>query len=358
VSRPEERTEAATPRHRQEARRQGLSIQAPEVSRALGVVGLMATALYFAASGAGLADLFPQGLSVGPVPRLPSVSWAASHVDSVLVTTFTYLAVPFAIAIALAFLGGVVVNGLRGIPLSRRLSQINPLMGLQRIFSRRSVFEGVLSLVKLAAFAGVGAVIWMGVVRQLAGGLLPLQSAAQVAGSGALSLGATLAGVALVIAAGDYLYGRSQFERNVRMTRQEMKEELRRTEGDPMVRMRLRSLMRRRAQARMMSRVKTADVVVTNPTHYAVALSYEPKRMQAPEVVAKGMGFIAERIKEEARTHGVPIVPSPALAQALHRSVEVGRPIPPELFRAVAEVLAFVYRQKGTTPFGGGAENA
>ena len=121
------------------------------------------------------------------------------------------------------------------------------------------------------------------------------------------------------------------------------------------MRARLRSLQRRAARMRMLQRVKEADVVIVNPTHYAVALKYDAKSMQAPEVVAKGRNYIAERIKEEAIAQGVPIVPNEALAQALHRSVEVGHPIPPALFRAVAEVLAYVYRQQGKAPGGGSA---
>lgn len=352
MARPEERTEAATPRRRQEARREGLTIQAPEVSRALGVVGLLLVGLYFGAQGGGLVAVFPSSLSVKNVPQTPGVPWAMGHLEGLLLTTFSYLAVPFGIALILALVGGVAVGGLRGVPIGKRLSQLNPFMGFQRMFSRRSLFEGGLSLVKLAAFTGVGAFIWYGTVRTLLGGILPLAQVAGVAGRGAIAMGGALAGVALIVAAGDYFFGRRQFEQNVKMTRQELKEEMRRTEGDPLVRLRIRSLMRRRAQSHMMARVKEADVVITNPTHYAVALGYDPRRMKAPQVLAKGMGFIAARIREEARTHGVPIVPSPPLAQALHRSVEIGRPIPPELFAAVAEVLAYVYRQKGVYPTG------
>lgn len=353
MARPEERTEAATPRRRQEARREGLQIQAPEVSRALGVAGLAVVGAYFAAAGSGVAHLLVSNLRAAALVAPPTVGWASTRLHGVLLQTFSLLALPMGLAIALAAAGGAIVNGLRGQPLKLNFARLDPSKGFTRIFSRRSLFELPLSVVKIAAFLAVGGTIWYGAVREVLRALLPLQASVGLMGAGATTMGFALAGVAVLIAAGDYLFGRSQFERDVKMTRQELKEELRKTEGDPLVKVRIRSLMRRRAHMRMMGAVKTSDVVVTNPTHYAVALRYDPLRMAAPEVTAKGMGFIAERIKEEARKAGVPILPNAPLAQALHRSVEIGRPIPPELFQAVAEVLAHIYRQQGRMPSGG-----
>lgn len=346
MARREDRTEAATPRHRQEVRRQGVLIQAPEVSRALGVVGLAVVGAYLAASGSAFTDMVVLRLS----PRLPqeaNVTWAAGQIQGVLLTTFELLVAPIVITLVAALAGGVIVNGLKGPGIRLSLDRLDPAKGLARMFSPRSLFELPMSLVKIAAFVGVGGVLWTGIAKGVLGGLLPLQVSVGSVGSEAVALGFALAGTAVVIAGADYLFGRSQFEKDVRMTREELREELRRTEGDPLVRVRIRSLMRRRARMRMMAAVARADVVITNPTHYAIALAYDPKKMAAPEVVAKGRGFIAQRIREEAEKNGVPIVERPPLAQALHRSVEVGQPIPKELFRAVAEVLALIYRQSG-----------
>jgi flagellar biosynthetic protein FlhB len=155
----------------------------------------------------------------------------------------------------------------------------------------------------------------------------------------------------LVLAGADYLYQRWEFERDMRMTKQEVKEELRSTEGDPTVKGKVREIQRRIAYRRMMHEVPTASVVITNPTHVAVALRYDPAAMDAPRLVAKGAELVAQKIKEVAREHGVPIVEDRPLARALYASVEIGHPIPEKLFQAVAQVLAYIYRIKKTRPF-------
>jgi len=143
----------------------------------------------------------------------------------------------------------------------------------------------------------------------------------------------------------DYFYQWWEFEKSIRMSKQEIKDEYKQLEGDPLVRSRIRSRQRQIAQSRMMQAVPSADVIITNPTHVAVALSYEPEK-GAPEVLAKGRGLLAQKIKDIARENDVPIVEKPELARAIYHSAEVGQFIPPELYKAVAEVLAFVYRLK------------
>jgi flagellar biosynthetic protein FlhB len=148
----------------------------------------------------------------------------------------------------------------------------------------------------------------------------------------------------LVLAALDYMYQRLQFEKSVRMTRAEVREEMRQSEGDPTLRARIRQRQRQLARQRMMQDVPRADVVITNPTHVAIALRYDANEMRAPQVIAKGQRLIAERIRDMARQHGIPIVENKPLAQTLFKSVDVGQEIPAELYQAVAEILAFVYR--------------
>jgi flagellar biosynthetic protein FlhB len=147
----------------------------------------------------------------------------------------------------------------------------------------------------------------------------------------------------------DYLLERVSFERQLRMSRQEIREEAKETEGHPMIRSRLRRLQRQMRRRRMLKEVARASVVITNPTEYAVALEYRPEEMAAPVVVAKGARLMAQRIKREANWHGIPIIENPPLAQALYRSVEVGQAIPAKLYAAVAEILAFIYRLQGRT---------
>jgi flagellar biosynthetic protein FlhB len=162
-----------------------------------------------------------------------------------------------------------------------------------------------------------------------------------------LRLALSVAAALFLLGAADYGFQRFRFERALRMTRQEVKEELKREEGDPAVRARVRQVQREMARRRMMAAVPKASVVVTNPTHVAVALRYERGVTAAPRVVAKGEGFVAERIKELARRHGVPVVERRPLARALFKAVAIGQEIPRELFYVVAEVLAYVYRLRG-----------
>jgi flagellar biosynthetic protein FlhB len=154
----------------------------------------------------------------------------------------------------------------------------------------------------------------------------------------------------LALAAADYMYQRFEYERELRMTKQEVKEELKSQEGDPLIKSRIRSIQRQIAYKRMMQDVPKADVVITNPTHLAVAIKYESSSMSAPKVVAKGADIIAQRIREIAEEHGVPMIEDKPLAQALYKTVDVGEQVPEKLFQAVAQVLAYIYRLKNMMP--------
>ena len=332
-----------------------MTLQSPGVSRSLSVAGLLLIAIAIAGSGAGVYNMLRQHLAQPPLTPVPGIGWATGVLQQVIYGTFTTILPFLLIALGIAILGPFLQHGVALQSLRLDLSRVDPTKGFQRIFSRRSLMETVVSLGTLAVMLPLAAWLWWNLVHQIFAGLYPLQALLSLAFGGARTIGYALVGVAIAAAAADYFIARGQFERDIRMTRQELREEMRRSEGDPLVRARLRSLQRRAARMRMLARVKEADVVIVNPTHYAVALKYDQKTMQAPEVVAKGRGYVAERIKEEATAQGVPIVPNEALAQALHRSVEVGHPIPPALFRAVAEVLAYVYRQQGKVPGGGSA---
>ena len=176
---------------------------------------------------------------------------------------------------------------------------------------------------------------------------MPPASAAGMLGTVAWQIGNRVGLGFLILAVLDYAYQRFEHEKSLKMTIEEVKEELKQTEGSPQVRSRIRQKQRQMAMLRMMEEVPKADVVITNPTQLAVAISYDPDKMVAPIVVAKGREKLAEKIRELARKHGVPIVENKPLAQALYRTVEVGQAIGPELYRAVAEILAFVYQLKG-----------
>jgi flagellar biosynthetic protein FlhB len=158
---------------------------------------------------------------------------------------------------------------------------------------------------------------------------------------------AKIAAIMIVLAILDFSFVRWEMEEKMKMTKQEQKEEMKETEGDPHIKSKIRSIQQQMARRRMMAAVPSADVVITNPTHIAVALKYEPGAMEAPIVLAKGQELVAEKIREIAREHDIPLVENPPVARLLHSKVEVGQSIPEELFKAVAEILAYVYSLKG-----------
>jgi flagellar biosynthetic protein FlhB len=227
------------------------------------------------------------------------------------------------------------------------LERINPLSGLQRVFSLRALAEGVKAVFKLVL---VGAVVTVLVKEQIirVPGLVSLSINQLVAFAGEITI-RLLGGVGVfmgVLAAGDYFFQRWQLEKQMRMTKQEVKEEHKSREGDPMIKARIRRIQREMANKRMMNDVPKADVVVTNPTHIACAIQYDPKAMAAPRLIAKGAGVIAEKIKEIARKNNVPVMENKPLARTLFKSLKIGQTIPRELFTAVAQVLSYVYKLK------------
>lgn len=233
-------------------------------------------------------------------------------------------------------------------PLEPELDRINPLNGFQRIFSLSSLLEGLKSVIKLSAVVGV---TFMMLKSELLGSssMSGMESGAFMAymGSTAFRLvGGVCVGL-FVVAALDFAHQKYRYRQSLMMSKQEVKQEQKQREGDPLLKARIRSLQREMARKRMMQDVPKADVIVTNPTHIAVALKYDAEKMAAPKVVAKGADLVAQRIKEVARKNGIPLVENVPLARALHKSVKVGGTVPRSLYQAVAEVLAYVYRLKG-----------
>ena len=290
------------------------------------------------------------GAPSGPGPA-GSAELLAAAADALLLL-LAWLLPLFAAGLAGPFLQGAVVWTAQ--PLLPKLERISPVAGLGRLFSLSTVVEFVKGLVKLAIVAG--AMVF--VLRPLPAEVAHLVELAPIAFVGRLIeltarlVGAVLA-ILLVFAVVDTVWQRLDHRRRLRMTRQEVKEELRESEGDPLVKQKLRQLRLQRARRRMMAEVPKATVVVTNPTHYAVALRYDAATMAAPKLVAKGVDSLALAIRDVARRHGVPVVENPPLARALHAALEPGDVIPPAHYRAVAELIAYVYRL--APPTSGGA---
>lgn len=235
-------------------------------------------------------------------------------------------------------------------PLEPDIDRLNPINGFQRVFSMSSVVEGFKSVIKLVA---VVSVTYMILRTQLfsSSSMAEMDSGAFMAymSSSAFRLvGGVCIGL-FVVAALDFAYQKYRYRQGLMMSKQEVKQEHKQREGDPLLKARVRSIQRELARKRMMQDVPKADVIVTNPTHIAVALKYDGEKMAAPRVVAKGADLVAQRIKEVARKNGIPLVENVPLARALHKSVKVGGSVPRSLYQAVAEVLAYVYRLKGRT---------
>lgn len=321
----------------------------------IGAISLLSTYFVLRFAGpymAGRVLSFARTLWVGGALQ----DWSESGVRLLLINTFVLVAVVVAPILLGAMVAGLLGNYLQvGFlfsmePLVPNFDRINPISGFKRVFSRRALAELFKSLFKIGI---IGYVAYKTVAGDLQSFpiLIGLELNQVVAFlSDLVSRLLLWVGLSmLVLAMADYYYQRYEFEQSIRMTKQELKEEFRQTEGSPEVRSRIRQKQREMSRRRMMQDVKKADVVVTNPTHYAVALEYKNKDMTAPRVLAKGQGLIAFRIREVAREAHVPVVENPPLARQLHRIAEVGREIPADLYQAVAEVLAFVYqlRQKG-----------
>ena len=227
------------------------------------------------------------------------------------------------------------------------MDKFNPINGFKRIFSSDSVFELLKSILKVLLIIYVAYLS----IRNEANDLfilyeIPLIQAIMLCGSIILDTGLKISIVYLVIGIADYIYQKHKFNEDMKMTKQEVKDEYKNTEGNPEIKGRQRQKMREVSQRRMMQDVPKADVVITNPTHYAVALKYDAETSRAPIVLAKGEDFLAQKIKEAAKEHHIEIVENKPLARMLYANVDIGQEIPPELYQAVAEVLAMVYNTR------------
>ena len=232
-------------------------------------------------------------------------------------------------------------------PLGFHLEKLSPEKGLSRLFSK----NGVVELIKSVAMLTVLAIMSYKVVVEylpLYPRLVLMDAKQLIYWTSLISFKVFLrAAIFLfILSLADYAFQKYRFLEGLKMTKQEVRDEHRDTEGDPLIRGRIRRIQRELARKRMMAEVPKADVVITNPTHYAIALSYKTEAMEAPKVVAKGVGFLALRIKELAQQHRIPIVENKPLAQTLYKTVDLGQYIPPHLYRAVAEILAYIYKAR------------
>lgn len=342
-----ERTEPASARRIEKAREEGNVPQSRELLAflvmAAGAGGLWALGGWLTQRA---TDIVRQGLTFGRDSAFDAsamgrtftnLSWEALLLGAPLFGLTILAAV-----VAPALLGGWVFSPKA---LGLQLDRLDPLRGLQRMFSWQSLMELAKAVLKSLLIGGI--IFWIVRLQQerlFALMAMPLTAALQSFGGMLLLSALALVGGLAVIAAIDVPFQLWQYYSRLRMTREELRQEMKETEGDPQLKARIRSQQREVARKRMMAQVPKADVVVTNPTHFAVALKYDRSRMGAPQVVAKGMNLVAEKIRDLAKEHGVPILEAPPLARALYRHAEVGDQVPATLYTAVAEVMAYVYQ--------------
>ena len=349
-----ERTEPASPRRLEQAREEGNIARSPELS-AFAVVVAALGAMWFHGETlmAGLKRLAARGLTLDSAAvREPAAMGARLY--ELASDALIIISPLLAITVIAALVAPMAIGGWSFAPAAvlPKLSRISPLAGFGRMFSMRGVADLGKALLKAGLIGGVAAwVLWSAKDSMLELAGQPFDSAlASTAGLVMLSV-VSIAAVMSAIAAVDVPLQLWQYARNLRMTRDDVKREMKESEGDPHVKAAVRAQQRAAARKRMMAEIPKADVVVTNPTHYAVALRYE-QSMRAPVVVAKGADLLAARIRGIAEQHHVPILEAAPLARALYTHTELGEQIPEKLYTAVAEVLAYVFQLRSVGAYG------
>lgn len=342
-----DKTEQPTPRRREEAREEGQVPRSTDLTAALSLVaGLVLLKLL---GPRMLTGMYGMTRALGETPDV-TASGLLPWIKLVTLTTIE-MVLPFLLLLVVVTVVGTVAQSgllLTWKKLALKPDRLNPVSGLKRQFSSEALARLVFGLLKVALVAGVA---YLTIVARIgtvlsAGGSPP--RGVFVLGSGMMfDLALRMGLVLLILGVADYLFQRWKTECSLRMTKQEVRDELKRMEGDPLVKQRRRHLQARLAMQRINAEVPKADVVVTNPTEYAVALKYEEAVMTAPRVVAKGKDYLALRIRQVAQQYGVPVVQRPPLARALYVGVEVGQEVPAAFYRAVAELLAYVYQLSG-----------
>jgi len=343
-----EKTEKATPKKRQDSRKKGQVLKSQDVTSA---ILLLSVFLFLFFSAGFMRDrffvFFHQAFNEYiTIPKLDETQALLIYSEVLIQMAFILLPVML-IAVVAGIAGNVLQFGLllTGEPLKMDLKKIDPIKGFKRIFSIRAIVELMKSVLKISFIGTTTTLIVMSNIDKVLGLAFksPWDTLTTVGQLTAL-MGITAAFVLLFISILDFMYQKFDYEKNLRMSKQDIKDEYKNSEGDPIIKSRIKQRQREMAMRRMMQEVPNADVVITNPTHYAIALKYKDGDMDAPIVVAKGVDFIAQKIKLIAKEHDIVMVENRPLARSLYEDVEIGGRIPEEFFKVIAEVLAYVYR--------------
>ena len=348
-----ERTEEPSPRRLQDARERGQVPRSRELTNFATMIGGSAALVAIGGSLATrLSQMMRHGLVIDP-QNLGDPDGMQRALGEACMSALTVLLPVFGTLIALVLLASLVLGGWNFSPqaMAPDFARLNPLAGLKRLFGLRGASELGKALLKCAVVGGVCAAIVSWTFRDVLALAHMAPRAAIGRGAGLLSwsfvwLCASLALVAIV----DVPLQLFQFKLALRMTRQELRDEAKESDGRPETKQRIRQLQQTLARRRMMHKVSTADVVIVNPTHFAVALKYDPKKMRAPRLLAKGVDLVAQNIRRLAEEHRVPVFESPKLARALYRSTDLDKEIPAGLYVAVAQVLSYIFRVRSLNP--------
>jgi len=349
-----EKTEKATPKKRKDARKKGQVLQSTEVTTtfcALVMFGL----LYMIWPGftEQMMQIYTEHLGTQSL-LMPNPDMNTNEIMGVLVRVLMGMGLTLLPILAAAMLAGVAINIIQVGPLfttkalEPKLNKISPISGFKRMFSSKTVVDMVKSILKILILGYIAYSDFVAMLGDFPGfiGRDVHQSFIYIMRT-AFMTALKMCMAMIVISIIDFLYQWWKYEKDLKMTKQEVKDEYKMTEGDPQIKGKIRAKQRQMSAMRMMASVPDADVVITNPTHYAVALKYDDKVSKAPIMLAKGQDHLARKIKEVAGEHGVSIVENPPVAQMLYSMCEVDQEIPADLYQAVADILVFVYRQKG-----------
>ena len=350
-----EKTEPATQKKLKDARDDGKVAKSKDIGDAVSLFVLfLVLKIFMSFLGENMVGIYTYVFFrlddfVNLNPKGLEVSIASGFISDILVKIIIMVIPFFLFGFVIAFLVGVIQVGwnISAKPMEPKLSKFNPINGFKRIFSKDSIFELIKAIIKIGLIIYIS---YTSIVDQ-ANNLfilydISLNQAVALVGDIILNVGMKISAVYLVVGAVDLFYQKHKFKEDMKMTKQEVKDEYKNTEGDPQIKGKIRRRMQESSQRRMMQDVPKADVVITNPTHFAVALQYDAQVSTAPIVLAKGEDYLAMKIKEIARENQVEIVENKPLARMLYHNVDIGAEIPPELYQAVAEVLAAVYRIK------------
>ncbi|OCS84255.1 flagellar biosynthesis protein FlhB [Caryophanon latum] len=345
-----EKTEKATPKKRQDSRKKGQVLKSQDVTAAI-LLLMMFIGLFFIAPmmQERVLNIIREAMETYVLTEDLSIESTMKLYTTFLVE-MAIIVVPI---MAIGVFAGVAANLVQfgflftGHPLKPDLKKMDPIKGIKKIFSVRALVDLVKSLLKIALIGtATVVVIWMYLEDVLKLAFMDPQDTMSMIAMLTGIMGIVSALVLLFISVIDYFYQRYDYEKNLKMSKQDIKDEHKNVEGDPQVKGKIKQKQREMAMRRMMQEVPNADVVITNPTHYAIALKYDGDTMEAPRVVAKGTDFVAQKIKLIAKQHDVVMVENRPLARAMYDQVEIGDAVPEEFFKTVAEILAYVYRIK------------